>query len=96
MGVALLMIVVVAAIGRVLTKDQSKKRKRIVWGILVMIGLNPFVSWLIGICFGIFASEGFAGMGMMVILFVALFIIGAIILISGLFTKEDIEQASPK
>ena len=39
---------------------------------------------------------GFAGMGIMVYLFVALFIIGSFILIMGLFTKIDIEQASPK
>lgn len=96
MGIALLIIVVLSAIGWALTKDQSKRRKRIVWGIMVMIGLNPFVSWLIGICFAIFAREGFAGMGIMVFLFVGLFIIGAIILIIGLFTKVDIEHVSPK
>ncbi|MEK4385732.1 hypothetical protein MKZ25_07970 [Solibacillus sp. FSL W7-1464] len=96
MGVALLIIVVVTAIGRALTKGQSIRRKRIVWGILIMIGLNPFVSWLIGICFAIFAGKGFAGMGMMVILFIGMFFIGAIILISGLLTKADIKQASPK
>jgi len=96
MGIALIIIVVLSAIGWALTKDQSKRRKRIVWGIIVMIGLNPFVSWLIGICFAIFAREGFVGMGIMVYLFVALFIIGAFFLIMGLFTKIDIEQASPK
>lgn len=96
MGIALLIIVVLSTIGWALTKDQSKRRKRIVWGIMVMIGLNPFVSWLIGICFAIFAREGFAGMGIMVFLFVALFIIGACILIIGLFTKIDLEKASPK
>lgn len=96
MGIALLTIIVVTAIGRALTKHQSKRRKRIVWGIFIMIGLNPFVSWLIGICFAIFVEEGFAGMGVMVILFVGFFIIGAIIFISGLFTKIDKEQASPK
>ncbi|MEK4531496.1 hypothetical protein [Solibacillus sp. FSL K6-1554] len=79
MGVALLIIVIVAATGRVLTKNQSKRRNRIVWGILVMIVLNPFVSWAIGICFAIFAGVGFAGMGVMVILFIAMFFIGACI-----------------
>lgn len=96
MGIALLIIVVVAAIGWALTKNQSKRRKRIVWGIIIMIGLNPFVSWLIGICYAIFVREGFAGMGISMFLFVALFIIGAFILITGLFTKVDIEQASQK
>lgn len=96
MGIAILILIVVAAIGRALTKDQSKRRKHIVWDILVLIGLNLFVSWLIGIGFAIIVEEGFAGIGIMVILFVALFIIGAIILVSGLFTKIDIEQASPK
>lgn len=96
MGIALLIIVIVTAIGRALTKGQSIRRKRIVWGILVMIGLNPFVSWLIGICFAILAEEGFAGMGVMVILFIAMFFIGAFILISGLLIKTDTEQASPK
>lgn len=91
LGIALLIIVVVAATGRVLTKDQSKRRNRIVWGILVMIVLNPFVSWLIGICFAIFAGEGFAGMGVMVILFISMFFMGACILISGLLTKVEIE-----
>ena len=95
-GVALLIIVAVIAIGRALTKGQSLRRKRIVWGILIMIGLNPFLSWLIGICFAIFAGEGFAGMGIMVILFIGMFIIGGFILFSGLLTKVDIKQASPK
>ena len=96
MGIALLIIVVVSVIGWKLTKDQSIRRKRIVWGIIIMIGLNPFVSWLIGICFAIFIGKGFAGMGMMVILFIALFIIGAFLLVIGLFTKNSMEHISPK
>ena len=61
-----------------------------------MIVLNPFGSWLIGICFGIFGEEGFAGMGLMVILSIAMFSNGSYILTSGLLTKIDIEQAPPK
>ncbi|WP_158310126.1 hypothetical protein [Solibacillus silvestris] len=56
-----------------------------------MIVLNPFVSWVIGICFAIFAGEGFAGMVVMFILFITMFFIGACFLISGLLTKVEIE-----
>ena len=55
---------------------------------IVLLPLNPKYSPV--------EAEGFAGMGVMVILFIAMFFIGAFILIRGLLKKADTEQASPK
>lgn len=86
-GIAILVLIVVLAMGFVLTTNQSSKRKLIVWGLVLMFGISPFFSWLIGIGYGVYVGAGFAGAGLMIILFGVIFLIGFITLLVGLFKK---------
>lgn len=87
-GVALLILIGALLIGYKSSSGMSEKRKLITWGIATMIGIAPFLSWLVGISFGVYVGDGFAGAGVMVIMFVILFFIGLITLLVGIFKKN--------
>ncbi|MGM0904440.1 MAG: hypothetical protein ACQEXB_25495 [Bacillota bacterium] len=87
-GVALCLLVVGVAIGYQQSVGKSAKRKKIVWGITFMVAVAPFFSWLIGIWYGISVGDGFAAMGVMVILFPTFFLGGLIALLMGIFGEE--------
>lgn len=88
-GVALCILVVGVALGYQQSVGKSVKRKKIVWGITFMVAVAPFFSWLIGIWYGISVGDGFAAMGVMVILFPVFFLGGLISLLMGIFGKEN-------
>lgn len=87
-GVALFVLIVGVAIGFQQSVGKSVKRKKIVWGITFMVAVAPFFSWLIGIWYGVSVGDGFAAMGVMVILFPIFFIGGLISLLMGVFEKR--------
>lgn len=63
---------------------NSKRKLYITWGIVTMLLIAPLLSWVIGILYGVSVSDGFAGGGLMVILFPIIFVIGILIFIKGL------------
>lgn len=76
-----------------LTKGKTTKRKCIVWGIFIMVGFNPFLTFLISIPVGLAVGDGFAAVGMMMLLLPAFFIIGLITLLAGIFdTSSSVEK----
>lgn len=87
-GVAMLIALASVAFGFALTKGKSEKRKRFIWGLLLIFGIGPFVAWLIGIAYGSSVGDGFAAMGVMVLLYGVFFVVGLISLIIGVFTKS--------
>ncbi len=72
----------------VLTKGIGKRKKRIIWGITTMLVIAPLLSWLIGMSYAIYEGDGFAGIGVMLILLPPLFLAGLVILLMGIFKKE--------
>ncbi|KGR84376.1 hypothetical protein CD32_12345 [Lysinibacillus odysseyi 34hs-1 = NBRC 100172] len=72
----------------VLTKGIGKRKKRIIWGITTMLVIAPLLSWLIGMSYAIYEGDGFAGIGVMLILLPPLFLAGLVILLIGIFKKE--------
>ena len=85
-GAAILLMVIVYAV--MLSKEVRKKTKRIIFGITTMLVIAPLLSWLLGIGYGVYEGDGFAGMGVMMILFPILFLVGLVILLVGIFKKE--------
>ncbi|WP_078379877.1 hypothetical protein [Sutcliffiella halmapala] len=71
------------------TNGKSKKRKFIVWGITTMLAIAPFLSWIISILYGIYEKEGFAAIGLMMILFPLFFLVGIILLLIGIFGEYE-------
>ncbi|MFC7686476.1 hypothetical protein [Ureibacillus sp. GCM10028918] len=84
-AIFLLGIALVAAV--YFTFGKSKKRKLIVWGIITMIAIAPFFTWLVSISFAIIVGDGFAGIGLMMIMFPFIFLVGIILLLVGIFVK---------
>jgi hypothetical protein len=87
-GVALFILILGVAIGYQQSTGRSAKRKKIVWGITFMVAVAPFFSWLIGIWYGVSVGDGFAAMGVMVILFPIFFLGGLIAVLMGIFEKR--------
>lgn len=74
------------------TKNQSLKKKYIIWGLVTMFIFTPFVGWLISIAVAIAVGDGFAGVGMMMLLLPTFFIIGLILTFIGIFKKSVVPQ----
>ena len=72
-----------------LNKGATMKVKGITWGIVTMLVIAPLLSWLIGIGYGIYIGEGFAAVGVIIILFPILFIVGLALLLIGIFKKDE-------
>ena len=78
-----------ALVAYYLSKDKSKKRKYIVWGIALMLAISPFLSFAVGLTFGFIMKNGWAILGTIIILFPIGFLIGLIMLLVGIFTKKN-------
>ncbi|MDN4494331.1 hypothetical protein [Ureibacillus aquaedulcis] len=89
MAFGIVIIILVLALGTAIyfSLGKSTKRKLIVWGITTMLAIAPFFTWLGSIGFAIYVGDGFAGMGLMVIMFPILFLIGITLLLIGIFIK---------
>lgn len=53
-----------------------------------MIVIAPLLSWLIAIPYGISEGDGFAAVGLLIILFPILFLSGLVTLLIGIFKKN--------
>ncbi|VDG98646.1 Uncharacterised protein [Lysinibacillus sphaericus] len=71
-----------------LSKEKSKKRKYIVWGIALMLAISPFLSFAIGLTYAVIVGNGWAGLIMFYICPV-IFLIGLVMLLVGIFKKEE-------
>lgn len=71
-----------------LSEGKSKKRKYIVWGITLMLVISPFLSFQIGLTYGLIIKNVWAIPVTIIILFSIGFIIGLIILLIGVFKKK--------
>jgi hypothetical protein len=71
------------------TMGGTTKRKCMVWGLFIMLGFNPFLSFLISIPVGVAEGDGFAAVAMMMLLIPSFFIIGFITFLVGVFKSGD-------
>lgn len=88
--VSLIIVFMISAICR----GKPVKEILIIWGLTMMIVLAPFLSWSIGILFGISQGDGFAGAALMIIMSICLFLFGLILLLAGVFRKKSSDIAS--
>ncbi|MCM3214117.1 hypothetical protein ABER75_24625 [Niallia taxi] len=68
--------------------ERTKKRKYIVWGIVLMFAISPFLSFAIGLSYAVIAANGWAAL-IMLYIFPIIFIIGLGMLLVGIFKKEE-------
>ncbi|MEB2282488.1 hypothetical protein LAV73_21315 [Lysinibacillus xylanilyticus] len=88
--IALLIVLVGLIVGFQLTEGRSEKGNYIVWGIITMIAFAPFLSFVIGVMYGIVVKNSWAT-SIMMFLAPIIFVIGLIILLLGIY-KNDKEK----
>ncbi len=71
-------------LGFILTLRKSNKQKYIVWGLLTAFLFAPFLGWSISLTI----SDGFGALGIALILFPGIFLLGIILLLIGIFKKK--------
>ncbi|MEA0553246.1 hypothetical protein U1P98_22105 [Lysinibacillus irui] len=87
-GMVIVTLLLVMSIVFMIGLGKSKKTKCIIWGITIMIVIAPLLSWLIAIPYGISEGDGFAAVGLLIILFPILFLSGLVTLLIGIFKKN--------
>jgi len=86
-GVVVIALVLIVSIVFIICLGKSKKTTFIIWGITLMVVIAPLFAWVVSILYGIKEGDGFAAVGLMVILFPFLFLIGLVIFLVGVFKK---------
>lgn len=85
-GYSIALISVLIAYG--LSEGKSKKRKYKVWGIALMLPISPALAFSIGLTYSAIIGNSWAGLIMFYICPI-IFIIGLIMLMVGIFKKEE-------
>ena len=73
----ILVIGIIIAFWRSINKSKGSKYR--VWGATTMFIFTPVLSWLSGSLYGMSEGSGFAMIGVFVIMFPILFIVGAVL-----------------
>lgn len=89
--IALIIVLVGLIAGFQLSEGRSEKGRYIIWGIIIMIAFAPFLSYSIGVLYGVLVRNGWAA-SIMMVLFPIIFIIGLIILLLGIYKKNEKEH----
>ncbi|ARF18680.1 hypothetical protein [Sporosarcina ureae] len=83
---------VIALLGAVIayqySKGKSKKRKYQVWGFSLMLPISPALAFSIGLTYAVIVKNGWAALIMWYI-FPVIFIIGLMMLLVGVFKREE-------
>lgn len=80
-----LILGVVAAL--FISKNKQKKTRMMIWGVTLMIVVAPLFSWLVSQLYGIYEESGWAAVALSAILFPVIFLVGLIVLLTGVFQK---------
>ncbi|MFA1822341.1 hypothetical protein ACDX78_19625 [Virgibacillus oceani] len=75
-------------IAYLLSVGKINKKKCKIWGIAIMLPISAPLAYSIGFSYAIFIGDGFAAL-LMLFVFPILFIIGLILLLVGIFKKDE-------
>ncbi|MDU9690039.1 MULTISPECIES: hypothetical protein [Priestia] len=92
-GIALTVLVLGLMFASGLSQGKSAKRKYIVWGTTIILIITPFFLWIVSILFGINQGDGFAAVGLMMLLLPLFFLIGVVTLLIGIFKKDNMNKS---
>lgn len=79
---------IIGAIIAYMLHGKTKKRKSIVWGITLMLAISPFLSAAIGWTYAVIEQNPWAAL-IVVYIFPVIFLIGLVMLLRGIFKKEE-------
>ncbi|WP_404469804.1 hypothetical protein [Sutcliffiella horikoshii] len=86
MPFAIIVLVLSIAIGIVLSR-KYENRALIIWGLITMLSIAPFFSWIVAILLAVSVGDGFAGVAVMWLMVPILFFIGVGMLGAGVYKK---------
>ncbi|WP_245698245.1 hypothetical protein [Sporosarcina ureilytica] len=86
-----LITLVSATITYLLSMGKSKKRKYTIWGIAVMLPISLPLAYSIGITYSFIVEDPWATI-LLLYVFPVIFIVGLILLLVGIFKKNEVLQ----
>ncbi|MEK3934583.1 hypothetical protein MKY41_04620 [Sporosarcina sp. FSL W7-1349] len=92
-GIGYLIASIGAVLAYLLSKGKTKRRKYIAWGIALMLPISPALAFSLGLTYAVSVGDGWSAL-IMVYIFPILFLIGLVMLLVGIFTKEDAKKFS--
>ncbi|WP_226683219.1 hypothetical protein [Sutcliffiella horikoshii] len=66
---------------------KYENRVLIIWGLITMLSIAPFFSWIVAMLVAVNAGDGFAGVAIMWLMVPILFLIGVGMLGAGVYKK---------
>lgn len=79
-----------AFVAALISINKSKKNKLKIWGIALMVPISPALAFAIGRHYAVIVENGWAAL-IMFYIFPFIFIIGLVMLLVGMFKKEEKE-----
>ncbi|WP_010198778.1 hypothetical protein [Bacillus sp. m3-13] len=86
MPFAIIVLVLSLGIGIVLSR-KYENRALIIWGLITMLSIAPFFSWIVAIFVGVSVGDGFAAVAVMWLMVPILFLIGVGMVGAGVYKK---------
>lgn len=86
MPVAVLVLILSLVIGVLLSRKYEDKAL-IIWGIITMLSIAPFFSWIVAMLVAVSVGDGFAAVAVMWLMVPILFLIGVGMLGAGVYKK---------
>ncbi|TYS67453.1 hypothetical protein FZC76_12755 [Sutcliffiella horikoshii] len=83
-----IVIVLVLSIGvGVFLSRKYHNKSLIIWGVITMLSIAPFFSWIVAMIVAVNVGDGFAGVAVMWLMFPVLFLIGVGMVGAGVYKK---------
>ncbi len=86
MPFSVLVLILSLVIGIVLNR-KYKDKTLIIWGLVTMLSIAPFFSWIVAMIVAVSVGDGFAGVAVMWLMVPILFLIGVGMLGAGMYKK---------
>ncbi|MGD6776760.1 hypothetical protein [Sutcliffiella horikoshii] len=86
MPIIIIVLVLSLGIGVVLSR-KYENRRLIIWGLITMLSIAPFFSWIVAILVGVSVGDGFAAVAVMSLMVPILFLIGVGMVGAGVYKK---------
>ncbi|MGD6781696.1 hypothetical protein ACQCT3_19275 [Sutcliffiella horikoshii] len=86
MPIIIIVLVLSLGIGVVLSR-KFENRRLIIWGLITMLSIAPFFSWIVAILVGVSVGDGFAAVAVMWLMVPILFLIGVGMVGAGVYKK---------
>jgi UDP-N-acetylmuramyl pentapeptide phosphotransferase/UDP-N-acetylglucosamine-1-phosphate transferase len=81
-----IVLVLSIGLGVFLTRKYHNK-VLIIWGVITMLSIAPFFSWIVAMIVAVNVGDGFAGVAVMWLMFPVLFLIGVGMVGAGVYKK---------